>query len=253
MTKRIPISAGNWKMNGTNAEVDALCDGLTGIDQISGVEVVVAPSFLQLARVSDKLATSGVHVAGQNMHADASGAFTGEVSPTQLREVASWVLLGHSERRQHFCESEEALNEKVRSALEHRLTPILCVGEQLDEREAGDTEAVLKRQIALDLDEIYLPDGFVIAYEPVWAIGTGKAASEVEAQDACAYIRDRVSQLFDPAKADTIRILYGGSVKPENAGTFAAQPDIDGALVGGAALDAESFKAITQAIADAKR
>jgi triosephosphate isomerase len=250
-TSRTPISAGNWKMNGTNAEVDALCDGLVAIGGIDGVEVVLSPSFLQIARVAAKFEGSGVGIAGQNMHAEEKGAFTGEVSAPQLKEIANWVILGHSERRQLFGEQDSALNGKVQAALAHGLKPILCVGETLAQREAGEMEAVLQRQVTEGLRDIHVPDGFVVAYEPVWAIGTGKAATEVEAQEACAFVRGVVADVTTDAKAASVRVLYGGSVKPDNAATLAAQPDIDGALVGGAALDADAFLTITRAIAGA--
>ena len=248
MASRTPISAGNWKMNLGNAEADALCAGLAGIDEISGVQVVLAPGFLQLGRVAAAFEGRRVGVAGQTMHEAENGAFTGEISPVQLRESAGWVILGHSERRQYFAETDAGLHDKAVAALEHGLQPIFCVGEQEEEREFNRTEAVLKRQMDA-LQGVDIPLGFVVAYEPVWAIGTGKAASEAEAQEACQYLRQLLVHLASREVADSCRVLYGGSVKPDNAETLAAQPDIDGALVGGAALEAESFLAITRAIA----
>lgn len=248
---RIPISAGNWKMNGTNAEAEALCAGLAGIDAIGGVEVVLAPSFLQLAIVASHFADTNVHVAGQNMHTKPSGAFTGEVSPLQLAEIADSVILGHSERRQFFCEDDQALALKLVAAVEHGLIPILCVGETEAERENRRTNTVLTRQVATALGENPAPPGLVIAYEPVWAIGTGQAATPDEAEQACAHIRSVVADTLSADVADATRILYGGSVKPENVADFAAQPDVDGALVGGASLDPDAFLAITRAIASA--
>ena len=257
MAARIPISAGNWKMYLIDAEADDLCNDLLDstlpIQEIAGVEVVLAPAFLQLPRVSSRFAGTGVGIAGQNMHAQPQGAFTGEVSPTQLRDVASWVILGHSERRQYFGETDVALQMKVAAALSHGLRPILCVGERLDERQAGQMQTVLTQQVTAALDGIDLPDGFVIAYEPVWAIGTGKAATAEQAQTAAATIRGLVAGLAGIARADSLCVLYGGSVKPDNVAAFAAQPDVDGALVGGAARDAAAFLAITQAIASAKQ
>ena len=249
MAGRTPISAGNWKMHRTNAEADALSAGLAEIGAIDGVQVVLAPSFLQLGRVRDRFAGTGVGIAGQNMHFADEGAYTGEVSASQLAEVADWVILGHSERRQYFCEDDSSLNRKVVVAMAHGLQPILCVGERLEELEAGRTEAVFTRQVQDGLKDVAIPSGFVIAYEPVWAIGTGVAASAEEAQEAASLIRELVAGLSDAATADAARVLYGGSVKPENVGEYASQADVDGALVGGAALDAESFLAITQAIA----
>ena len=249
MAGRTPISAGNWKMHRTNAEADALCAALAEIGAIDGVQVVLAPSFLQLGLVSKRFDGTGVGVAGQNMHFAAEGAYTGEVSASQLAEVANWVILRHSERRQYFCEDDSSLNRKVEAALAQGLEPILCVGERLEELEAGRTEAVLTRQVQDALKEIAIPTGFVVAYEPVWAIGTGVAASGEEAQAAASLIRELVAGLSDGATADSMRVLYGGSVKPENVTEYASQVDVDGALVGGAALDAESFLAITRGIA----
>ena len=246
---RTPIAAGNWKMNGTNAEARALCRGLAAIDAISGVDVVLSPSFTQLGLVSEFFAETTVQIAGQNMHTQPSGAFTGEVSPVQMREVADWVILGHSERRQFFCEDDQALALKLRAADTHGLTPILCVGESEAERENKRTAAVLTRQVSLALGDDPAPRGLVIAYEPVWAIGTGQAATPEVAQEACGLIRSVLSDTLGGEVAEDVRILYGGSVKPGNIADFMAQPDIDGALVGGAALDAEAFLAITRAIA----
>ncbi len=246
---RIPISAGNWKMNGTNAEADALCSGLAGIDAIPGVEVVLAPSFLQLSVVARHYADTSVQIAGQNMHTKPSGAFTGEVSPRQLAELADGVILGHSERRQFFCEDDQALELKLLAAVEHGLRPILCVGETEAEREHRRTNTVLTRQVSIALGEHPPPPGLVIAYEPVWAIGTGQAATPAEAEQAAAHIRSIVADKLGSAIAADTRILYGGSVKPENVADFVAQPDVDGALVGGASLDPDAFLAITRAIA----
>ena len=256
MPPRTPISAGNWKMNLTNEAADDLCHALllpddAAIHQVDGVQVVVAPGFLQIERVRDHFAGTGVGVAGQNMHARTEGAFTGEVSPVQLAELASWVILGHSERRQYFCEDDGTLNKKLAAALAHDLRPIRCVGETAEERQAERTAAVLTRQVTLALDGLSLPDDFVIAYEPVWAIGSGQAATAEQAQEAAAMIRGLVRDSAGDAVALGCRILYGGSVKADNAGQFAAQPDIDGALVGGAALSAPDFLAITRAIASA--
>lgn len=256
MARRTPISAGNWKMNLTNEAADDLCHALllpddSAIFHVEGVQVVVAPAFLQIDRVRDRFAGTGVGVAGQNMHSRDAGAFTGEVSPVQLAEVATWVILGHSERREFFCEDDGALRNKVAAALQHGLKPILCVGETAEERRAGRTKAVLTRQVTLGLEDVDLPDDFVIAYEPVWAIGSGEAASPEQAEEAGATIRGLLRAQASDAVADGCRILYGGSVKPDNARDFAAQPDVDGALVGGASLNAADFVAITRAIAAA--
>ena len=249
---RTPIAAGNWKMNGTNTEARALCRKLAGLDASEGVDVVLAPSFLQLPLVSDFWRNSRVQIAGQNMHAQPSGAFTGEVSPTQLAEVADWVILGHSERRQFFGEDNQELALKLRAAGQHDLIPILCVGESEAERDQQLTAAILTDQLSQAIGDDPKdppPPGLVVAYEPVWAIGSGRAASPAEAQTACAHIRSVLDQLCGAAFADTARILYGGSVNPDNIADFIAQPDIDGALVGGASLNADAFLAITHAVA----
>ena len=247
---RTPIAAGNWKMNGTNSEARALCRGLAGIEDIAGVDVVLSPSFTQLPLVWDFWCGTEVHIAGQNMHTQPSGAYTGEVSPAQLAEVADWVILGHSERRQFFCEDDQALALKLRAAEAHGLTPILCVGESEAEQENNRTKAVLSRQVSIALGDDPAPAGLVIAYEPVWAIGTGKAATPDEAETACSHIRSVVADTVGSEVADGVRILYGGSVNPSNVAEFMARPDVDGALVGGASLQADAFLAITQAIAD---
>jgi len=256
MAQRTPISAGNWKMHLTNEAAEDLCHALllpddSAIHHVAGVQVVVAPGFLQIERVRDRLAGTGVGVAGQNMHARDEGAFTGEVSPVQLAEVASWVILGHSERRQFFCEDDETLQRKLVAALQHGLRPILCVGESQEERQAGRMSAVMTRQVTQAISGVELPSDFAIAYEPVWAIGSGEAATVEQAQEAAVVIRGLVRGIAGDEVADGCRILYGGSVKPGNAADFAAQPDVDGALVGGAALNAADFLAITQAIAQA--
>ncbi|MXX81136.1 MAG: triose-phosphate isomerase [Chloroflexi bacterium] len=246
---RTPIAAGNWKMNGTNAEARALCRGLAGIEAIVGVDVVLSPSFTQLPLVWNFWCGTEVHIAGQNMHTQPSGAYTGEISPAQLAEVADWVILGHSERRQFFCEDDQALALKLRAAEAHRLTPILCVGESQAERENRRTSAVLTRQVSVALGDDPAPTGLVIAYEPVWAIGTGQAATPDEAETACAHIRSVVANKLGAEVADSVRILYGGSVNAGNIADFMSQPDVDGALVGGASLKPDDFLAITRAIA----
>ena len=251
MPDRTPISAANWKMNCASAEARALCDGLAGIERIDGVEVVLAPGFLQLPIAAAAFAQTSVGVAGQNMHTQPSGAFTGEVSPAQLAELADWVILGHSERRQFFCEDDLALRAKLAAAAEHSLKPILCVGETQAERENNRTRTVLTRQINTALADQPAPPGLVVSYEPVWAIGAGQPATPEQAQDAAAHIRGLLeSALGEPIAAQT-RILYGGSVKPENVADFVRCPDVDGALVGGASLDPNAFLEITRRIAAA--
>jgi triosephosphate isomerase len=249
MPDRTPYLAANWKMNKTIEETEAYLGEFLPRAPASGVEVVICPAYPSLKTAVELCVQSRVRVAAQNMHEAESGGFTGEVSAPMLVELgASGVILGHSERREHFGETDEALARKVPAALEARLEPILCVGEREQEREAGETERVLRLQIAADLaevDDARLAD-VVIAYEPIWAIGTGRTATPEQAQEAIAFIRELVAARSHRAAA-TARILYGGSVKPDNAGALLAQPDVDGALVGGASLDPEGFAAIVAA------
>jgi triosephosphate isomerase (TIM) len=247
---RRPLVAANWKMHKTRAEADAFCDSfLPGSDTLDGIDVVLCPPFTALAEVALRCSGTAVRVAGQTMHADHSGAFTGEVSPPMLVDAGAWgVILGHSERRTLFGETDEALAEKVPAAIRAGLVPILCVGETEVQRDAGETESVLRRQVEADLaalDAAALA-GIVIAYEPVWAIGTGRTATDEQAQEAIAFIRSLLTAR-DAGAAEAARILYGGSVKSDNAAGLASQPDIDGALVGGASLDPDDFLAICRA------
>jgi len=245
---RTPYIAANWKMNKTVAEAARFIDTLLPRIAATQSDVVVCPPFTALAAVVERRYGTAVKVAAQNMHEEESGAFTGEISAPMLVELdVEAVVLGHSERRQFFGETDEALARKVPAALAADLEPILCVGESEEARDGGETEAVLERQLQTDLagvDPVAL-SRVVIAYEPIWAIGTGRVATPEQAQEACAYIRDVVR--LRGAAADQIRILYGGSVKPGNAAEILSQPDVDGALVGGAALDPEDFAAIVEA------
>jgi triosephosphate isomerase len=249
MAERMPLLAANWKMNKTIEETERfLAEFLPGAPD-SGVEVVVCPPYPSLKAAVEHCAQSRVRVAAQNMHEQDSGAFTGEVSAPMLVELGvDGVILGHSERRQHFGETDEALARKVPAALAAGLEPILCVGEREEERDAGETDAVLRRQIDADLAEVAeerLGD-VVIAYEPIWAIGTGRTATPEQAQEAIGLIRERIAAR-DADAAARVRILYGGSVKPDNAAELLGQPDVDGALVGGASLDPGDFAAIVAA------
>jgi len=245
---RTPYIAANWKMNKTVAEAAQFIDTLLPRIAATQSDVVVCPPFTALAAVVERRYGTAVKVAAQNMHEEESGAFTGEISAPMLVELdVEAVVLGHSERRQFFGETDEALARKVPAALAADLEPILCVGESEEARDGGETEAVLERQLQTDLagvDPVAL-SRVVIAYEPIWAIGTGRVATPEQAQEACACIRDVVR--LRGAAADQIRILYGGSVKPGNAAEILSQPDVDGALVGGAALDPEDFAAIVEA------
>jgi triosephosphate isomerase len=244
---RTPLVVANWKMHKTVAEsLDFARELAPKLAGLRGVDVAVAPPFTALAPLRDALAGTPVALAAQNAHAEKSGAFTGEVSVPMLAELGvRYVILGHSERRQLFGETDEVIAKKVAAVHAAGLRPILCVGELLAERESGRTFDVLARQIAGSLAgaDRALGAELVVAYEPVWAIGTGRTATPAQAQEAHAFLRVRLADRFGPA-ASGIRIQYGGSVKPENAAELLGQPDIDGALVGGASLDPESFSAI---------
>ncbi len=243
--KRTPIIAGNWKMHCNAETAPALATGVRDlIDAVEGVEKVLCPPFPFLMTVSESVKDTSIKVGAQNLYWQPQGAFTGEVSPTMLQGLVDFVIIGHSERRAYFCETDETVNKKVEAALAVGLRPILCVGETEQQREDGQTNQVLIRQTRAALDGVDLPAGFAIAYEPVWAIGTGKAATGPMANEAIALIRSQVAALFDAARGDSLRILYGGSVTPDNIAEFIAQPDIDGALVGGACLKADSFARI---------
>jgi triosephosphate isomerase len=245
---RTPYIAANWKMNKTIAEASEFIDALLPRIAATQHDVVVCPPFTALQEVVERRRGTAVRVAAQNMHFEESGAFTGEISAPMLVELdVEAVVLGHSERRQFFGETDEALAKKVPAALAAELEPILCVGESEEARDGGQTEEVLERQLQADLAEVSDVDiaKVVIAYEPIWAIGTGKVATAEQAQEACAFIRDVLRARG--AAADDVRILYGGSVKPGNAAELLALPDVDGALVGGAALDANDFAAIVEA------
>jgi triosephosphate isomerase len=248
MADRTPYIAANWKMNKTVAEAAEFVDALLPRIAATQCDVVLCPSFIALNEVVERRRGTAVRVAAQNMHEEPAGAFTGEISAPMLVELdVEAVVLGHSERRQLFGETDEALARKVPAALAAELEPILCVGETEVARDGGETEAVLERQLQIDLAAVEPLDltKVVVAYEPIWAIGTGRVATPEQAQDACAFIRDVLR--LRGAAADQIRILYGGSVKPANAAEILAKPDVDGALVGGAALDAGDFAAIVEA------
>ena len=243
---RTALVTANWKMHKTAAEAVAFAGALGPLGALRGVEVAVAPPFTALAALQNALAGTGVALAAQNAHFEKQGAFTGEISVGMLAELdVRYVILGHSERRQLFGESDELIAKKVRAVQAAGMRPILCVGELLAEREAGRTFDVLARQLAGSLasaDPARAAE-LVVAYEPVWAIGTGRTATPELAQEAHAFVRARLADRFG-AEAKQIRIQYGGSVKPDNAAELLAQPDIDGALVGGASLDPQSFSAI---------
>ena len=247
---RTPFIAGNWKMHKTVAEAEAfIADLLPRVSSVETVDVGICPPFLALQAMVDSTRGSRVEVYAQNMHEADSGAFTGEVSAPMLSELGvHGVVLGHSERRQYFNETDRALAVKVVKALDSGLKPILCVGETEEERERGETERKLRHQVQEGLEKVpreRLAE-LVVAYEPVWAIGTGLTATPDQAQEACAFVRALVAGR-SAAEGERVRILYGGSVKPDGAGELMALPDVDGALVGGASLEAESFAAIVAA------
>ena len=247
---RKPIMAGNWKMNKTRDEalrfIYAVNNELPSSEEVESV--ICAPSILLRCLV--KRQGENLRIGAQNMHFAESGAYTGEISPAMLETTGvSYVILGHSERREMFNETDEAINKKIFAALNHELTPIVCCGETLEQREAGKVEEVLSKQITADFANLTKEQALktVIAYEPIWAIGTGRTASPEQADDACCFIRDVIGKLFGANVADQIRILYGGSVKPSNVKELMEKPNIDGGLVGGASLDPESFLQLVKA------
>ena len=248
---RKPFVAGNWKMNKTAAEArDLVSKILLPLREISDVEKVLCPPFTSIHAVSSMLEGSGIGLGAQNLHWEEKGAFTGEVAPNMVKEFCSYVIIGHSERRAYFGETDETVNRKLHAALKFDLTPIVCVGETLDQYESGQTAEVVRRQIKLGFADVDSAAAarIVVAYEPVWAIGTGKASSGENANDVHGkVIRPALSDLFGADNAQAIRILYGGSVTAANASEFFSQSDIDGALVGGASLKPDEFVAITKA------
>jgi triosephosphate isomerase len=250
---RTPIVAGNWKMNKTVEEARSLVFSMSlKLREIEGVDKVLCPPFPALVAVSALLQGTDIGLGAQNLHWEESGAYTGEVAPNMVAEFCQYVIIGHSERRAYFGETDETVNKKVRAALAHDLTPIVCVGETEDEYESKQTGEVVRRQISLGLADVDPAKAaeVIVAYEPIWAIGTGKASSGENANAVLAdYIRPALADLFGADTAQAIRIQYGGSVKGANADEFFSQPEIDGALVGGASLKADDFVAIVQAAA----
>lgn len=252
---RKKIIAGNWKMNKTAGEGEALANAIKReLSAETKVDVVLCPAFTAISAVSHAVSGSQIAIGAQNMHWEADGAYTGEISAAMLRDLyCRYVILGHSERRQYFGETDASVNKKTHAALAAGLKPIVCVGETLEEREADQIESVITTQInggLAGLTSVQLKN-VIIAYEPVWAIGTGKTATPEQAQDVHAMIRGLLAKLSDKATADSVRIQYGGSMKPGNAAELLSKPDIDGGLIGGAALDAQSFIDIVKAAADA--
>lgn len=245
---RKPIIAGNWKMHKSAVEGARLAAEIKKVTAvIDDVEVVICPPFTTLGAVIEKVKGSNVKVGAQNMHWEEAGAFTGEISPVMLQELSvDYVIIGHSERRQYFNETDETVNKKVKVAFAYGFTPIVCVGETLEQREQGVTEKWIKQQVETGLADLPAADipRLVLAYEPIWAIGTGKTASSEDAEKVISFIRSVVADMYGSEQAEQMRIQYGGSVKPGNIKELMKQPNIDGALVGGAALKADSFAGI---------
>jgi triosephosphate isomerase len=250
---RIPMIAGNWKMNTTVAEATALVrEMLPELDRVDSVDKVICPPFVSLAAISELLKGSSVKLGAQNLYFEEKGAYTGEISALMLAGLCQLVIIGHSERRQYFSETVELVDKKVQAALKVGLKPILCIGETLKENESGQTEAVLTKQLSLTSSQVYSA-GLVLAYEPIWAIGTGKAATGEQANRTIGFIRQHIAKQHSPEIAQAVRILYGGSVTAANIAEFIEQPEIDGALVGGASLKAEEFLSIVKQTSSLKR
>jgi len=244
---RKPCIAANWKMNKTSAETRTfLNEFIPLVEQADDIDIVIAPPFTSICAAAGLLANSSIHLAAQNLFYEEKGAYTGEISPSMLTEAGcSHVIIGHSERRQHFKETDEILNRKTKIAGKHELKVIFCIGESLEEREAGKTFDVLNREICEGLKDVPAA-GIIVAYEPVWAIGTGKTATTEQAQETHHYIRERLAALYGVATAEGIRILYGGSVTGDNVDSLMSCADVDGALVGGASLKADTFSRIVK-------
>lgn len=244
---RKPIIAGNWKMNNTPSDTKVFINSLKQKKLSEDVEKIIATPFTSLYLANELLNNTDIKLGAQNMYFEDRGAFTGEVSGQMLKDLnVSYVIIGHSERREIFNESDELLNKKVKAAISKELSPILCCGETIEEREAQKHQEKIKNQITKDLEGISEKDldKLVIAYEPIWAIGTGKTASPEDAEEMCKYIREILEELYSKDLADNIRILYGGSVKPENVKEIMAKENVDGALVGGASLKVDSFTSL---------
>jgi len=244
---RTPVIAGNWKMNTNVAEAVELVKAMKEkLHQIAGVDKVLCPPFVSLAAVKELIKGTSIKLGAQNMYFERSGAYTGEVSPVMLAGLCEFVILGHSERRGYFGETDQMVNKKVKAALASGLTPIVCVGESLEQNNAGETVGVITRQVRAAFDGIDSPRGTIIAYEPIWAIGTGKSASGEQANAVIKVIRDTVVRIYGDPIAKAMRIQYGGSANNANIAEFIKQPEIDGALVGGASLKALDFLGIVE-------
>jgi len=243
--------AGNWKMNTTVSEATELVNEMRlGLDEIDNVDKVICPPFISLPAIRELIKGSSIKLGAQNLYFEENGAYTGEISPLMLADLCEFVIIGHSERRQYFNETGEIIDKKVQAALRFGLKPILCIGESSNENEAGKTEEVITSQLMASSARVYYLSGLVIAYEPVWAIGTGRAATGTQANETIGFIRHTISQKEGKRIAQDLRILYGGSVTAANAAEFINQPEIDGALVGGASLKPAEFLSIVKQTAE---
>ncbi|MEK3718966.1 MULTISPECIES: triose-phosphate isomerase [unclassified Paenibacillus] len=246
---RKPIIAGNWKMFKTVSEATAFINEIKGQAEVDGVDSVICAPYISLPALVEAVKGTTLKIGAQNLHWEDNGAYTGEISGVMLKDLGvDYVIIGHSERRAYFAETDETVNKKVHAAFKHGLTPIVCVGEKLEEREAGDTKSVCKVQTEAAFAGISAEQAaqVVVAYEPIWAIGTGKSSTAADANEVISYIRELVAGLYSQSVADAVRIQYGGSVKPNNIGEYMQEADIDGALVGGASLEPASYTQLVQ-------
>lgn len=251
---RVPMIVGNWKMNTTVHEAAELVKEMrVRLDKIDHIDKVICPPFISLAKVKELIKGSSIGLGAQNLYFEEKGAYTGEISPLMLADLCEYVIIGHSERRRYFDETDDIVNKKVRAALKVELKPILCIGETLEEYESGKTEEVVARQLTASSERIYYLSGLTIAYEPVWAIGTGKAATGDQANKTVGFIRQAISHQHGKGVAHDVRILYGGSVTADNIAEFVEQAEIDGALVGGASLNAAEFLSIVRQTSEIRR
>ncbi len=250
---RVPMIAGNWKMNTTVSEaIELVSEMRRKLDEIGGVDKVICPPFISLVVVRELIKGSSIRLGAQNLYFEEKGAYTGEISPLMLADLCEFVIIGHSERRQYFNETGGIVNKKIVAVLKVGLKPILCIGEKLEENEAGKTEEVVTEQLESALAGIGSLGGLIIAYEPIWAIGTGKSATGRQANETIGLIRHNVARLYDKEVARQMRILYGGSVTADNVAEFVQQSEIDGALVGGASLKASEFLSIVRQTSEIK-
>jgi triosephosphate isomerase len=250
MPKRRPLIAGNWKMYKTALEARATATELSQlVADVTTTDIMLAPPYTALAAVAEAIQDTNIALAAQNLYWEAQGAYTGEISPSMLKAAGCrYAIIGHSERRQYFGETDQSVNRRIVAAINTDLIPVMCIGETEAQRESGETFSVLDKQVKIGLEGLFSDDliNLVVAYEPVWAIGTGKTATKDQAQEVHHFLRELLARQFDAVFADSVRILYGGSVKPANIAELMAMQDIDGALVGGASLDAETFSQIVK-------